>query len=428
MMLSFEKKYEYIQKKLTQKNRITELFVLLAFFILLEPRYFFFVDGINTIFKYGVIIVSLILFFGYLLFEWKKWSKMTLLCILYHGYLCGLTLFTKGDFVEIVQDSLFFCSLCILTEYCLKYNPRFLYTKLLLLLACEMLINVPSIFMENGLYATSFAQTTNYFLGYKNQMINIILPTLMLGYLYVLSQGKGSRILLFCLFIISFITVVHVDSKASTLMVCLMVFPVFCLCNFSNVFNMVTYLAVNIISFVSIVLLQVQKKMGPFIEMIFPGRNTSFSGRDFIWQNTINLIKENPVWGYGVEEYSSLLVRYGMSGGYTFFTLHAHDRFLETMYRGGIVLLIIYVIMLCVSTYYLFKYRKLNASKIVAFSLFVYLVGMITEFYRYSYLFFPMMVIAENILLLQNSIDNDLKAYPLNKRRVLGIWPKRCGI
>ena len=70
-MLSFEKKYEYIQKKLTQKNRITELFVLLAFFILLEPRYFFFVDGINTIFKYGVIIVSLILFFGYLLFEWK---------------------------------------------------------------------------------------------------------------------------------------------------------------------------------------------------------------------------------------------------------------------------------------------------------------------------------------------------------------------
>lgn len=250
----------------------------------------------------------------------------------------------------------------------------------------------------------------------------------MLGYLYVLSQGKGSRILLFCLFIISFITVVHVDSKASTLMVCLMVFPVFCLCNFSNVFNMVTYLAVNIISFVSIVLLQVQKKMGPFIEMIFPGRNTSFSGRDSIWQNTINLIKDNPIWGYGVEEYSSRLVRYGMSGGYTFFTLHAHDRFLETMYRGGIVLLIIYIIMLCVSTYYLFKYRKLNASKIVAFSLFVYLVGMITEFYRYSYLFFPMMVIAENILLLQNSIDNDLKAYPLNKRRVLGIWPKRCGI
>lgn len=423
MTLALEAKYKRIKECVTQKNWITELVCLLFYFILLEPRYFFFVDGLSAIFKYGVIIVSLVLFMGYILIEWKKWSKITLLCILYHGYLCGLTLLKKGDFVEIVQDSLFFCSLCILTEYCLKYNPRFLYTKLLALLACEILINLPTVFMGNGLYATSFADTMNYFLGYKNQMINIILPALMLGYFYVLSQGKGSRILLLGLFLVAFMTVVHVDSKASTLMVALMLLPVFCLCNLTSVFNMASYLIVDVIGFVSIVLLQVQKKHNALIEILFPGRTATFSGRDEIWENTIRLIKENPVWGYGVETYADRTARYGATW-YTFFTLHAHDRFLETMYRGGAVLLIIYIVMLCISAYYLVKHRKLNASKIVALTLFVYLIGMITEFYRYSYLFFPMMVIAENIVLLQNSIDKDLSLYPLEKRRILGIWPK----
>ena len=99
MTLALEAKYKRIKECVTQKNWITELVCLLFYFILLEPRYFFFVDGLSAIFKYGVIIVSLVLFIGYILIEWKKWSKITLLCILYHGYLCGLTLLKKGDFV-----------------------------------------------------------------------------------------------------------------------------------------------------------------------------------------------------------------------------------------------------------------------------------------------------------------------------------------
>lgn len=424
MTLALETKYKRIKEWVTQKNWITELICLLFYFILLEPRYFFFVDGLSAIFKYGVIVVSLFLFISYIFGEWKKWSKLTILCILYHGYLCGLTLLKKGDFVEIVQDSLFFCSLCILTEYCLKYNPRFLYTKLLALLACEILINFPTVFIGNGLYASSFFPTNNFFLGYKNQMINIILPALMLGYLYVLSQGRYSRIILLGLFLISFVTVVHVDSKASILMVALMLFPVSCLCNLTSVFNMASYLIVDVIGFVSIVLLQVQKKFSLLVEMIFSGRTATFSGRDTIWENIIRLIKENPVWGYGVETYADRTARYGLDGWDPSFTLHAHDRFLETMYRGGVVLLFIYIVTLCVSAYYLVKNRKLNVSKIVALTLFVYLIGMITEFYRYSYFFFPMMVIAEHIVLLQNSIDKDLSIYPLEKRRILGIWTK----
>lgn len=421
MRQDLEEKYERMRGLTTQKNWLTETICLLFFFILLEPRYFFFIDGISAFFKYGVIAISIILFGWYVVFEWKKWSKMTFLCILYHAYLCFITLYRKADFVEAVQDSLFFCSLCILVEYCLKYNPKILYTKLLAILAVEVLINFLTVFIDGGLYSTSFS-TVNFFLGYKNQMINIILPTLMLGYFYVLSQGKFSRSLLFILFVVSAITVWYVDSKASTLIVFLMLFPILCLCNFTGLFNMTSYLIVNVIGFVLVVLLQVQKKFNSVIEMIFSGRTATFSGRDTIWNDTISLIKQNPIWGYGVERYADRAAKY--SGLLNFASLHAHDRFLETMYRGGIILLAIYVVMLLLTTYYLTKNRKLDASKILSFTLFVYLIGMITEFYRYSFLFFPMMVIAENIVLLQNSINNDLARNPSQKKRILGLWPK----
>lgn len=420
MLNNFKAIYRKTDDLIKRRNKVNELICFLFFFVLFEPRYFFYVEKVNKVFSIALMAISVVLLIYYVFFEWCKWSKITVLCLVYHAYLCVVTLFRNGDMVNAIQDSLFFCSICILTEYCLKYNPRFLYTKLLFLLSCEVVINLISIVWLKGLYSASYVND-GYFFGNRNQMINVLLPAIMLGYIYALSQKKFSRSILFLLLGISLFSVIYTDSKASSLMTVLMLFPILCLINFSNLFNMATYLCANLLGFFLIVIVRIQEKMEAFIAFVFAGRNATFSGRDVIWNRTIQLISENPFFGYGLEKNADRIAKYADA---TFGSLHAHNRFLETMYRGGIVLTIIYAVMLFIVVFSLTKNRKLDVAKIVSFTLFVYLVGMLTEFYRYSYFFFPMMVIAENIVAFQNSVEKDLESVAEEKRRILGIWPR----
>ena len=89
----------------------------------------------------------------------------------------------------------------------------------------------------------------------------------------------------------------------------------------------------------------------------------------------------------------------------SFAGLHAHNRFLETTYRGGIILLVIYIFILFVAFKSLKRTQKTNCAKVIAIGLFAYLMGMLTEFYRLSYLFFPMMVIAERASVLDYKLN-----------------------
>ena len=58
------------------------------------------------------------------------------------------------------------------------------------------------------------------------------------------------------------------------------------------------------------------------------------------------------------------------------------------------MLLIHYLAILLTTNHYLMKFRKLKGAKIIAFTLFVYLTGMITEFYDFSPMFFGLMTLS----------------------------------
>lgn len=397
------------------KYKITyrEIFYLICFFILLEPRYFFYVPFLNKVFKILICMVSGFLMTLYI-FKYKTHSKTTLLIMLYHFYLCIVTIINNGEITTAILDTCIFVGLSICTERILKYKPSFLYTKLLFMLSIEIFINFLSIIIfPNGLYSTVFFHR-NYFLGYDNQMINIIIPTIAFIFLYLDFQNSWFCWPCFVVSIISIATVLLIWSGASLVIIAIITVLVFTgLINVTRIFNMKNYLLVNLICFISIVILRMQYFFKNIIVNIL-GKNLTFSGRTYIWDRVIHFIVLNPIFGYGIENSTdrsakmALASYYGVSNRLTGFSgLHAHNRFLETTYRGGIILLLIYMSILLIATYYLVKFKDSFCSKILSVVIFAYLTGMLTEYYRFSYMFFPFMVMSENISLLNKLMQSE---------------------
>lgn len=56
--------------------------------------------------------------------------------------------------------------------------------------------------------------------------------------------------------------------------------------------------------------------------------------------------------------------------------------------------LALYLLFIIIPVFVTMKFRKLKGAKIIAFTLFVYLTGMITEFYDFSPMFFGLMTLS----------------------------------
>ena len=175
------------------------------------------------------------------------------------------------------------------------------------------------------------------------------------------------------------------------------------ICDKTKLFNGLNYFLLNIGMFFAIVIFRLQEMLS-FIIVDILGKDLTLTGRTYIWDRAWYYIRKNPIFGYGVESYIYRGAKMRLPDAYPA-GLHAHDRFIETIYRGGIILLVIYIIILLCSIQGISKHRDSVLSKVLALGIFVYMTGMLTEFYKYSYLFFPILLMGE----LSEQIDKNIR-------------------
>ena len=121
----------------------------LAYFVFLEPRYFYYVSGLKSLFRGLIVLSFLVILFVYVFF-WgnSKRSKVTILVILYHIYLVAVTAIRGGSFLEVSLDAINFVGIVILTEYVIRWKPEYLLNELLYLLLTEVFINFLTIILD----------------------------------------------------------------------------------------------------------------------------------------------------------------------------------------------------------------------------------------------------------------------------------------
>jgi O-antigen ligase len=92
------------------------------------------------------------------------------------------------------------------------------------------------------------------------------------------------------------------------------------------------------------------------------GADVSSLGRLQAWLSTIELIKENPFYGYGFNSY--IYLRDQVYGFYFVLVEHSHNTYLRGMLELGLIGFSLYFFFFFAATYYTFRLMKLDTKKI----------------------------------------------------------------
>ena len=143
-------------------------------------------------------------------------------------------------------------------------------------------------------------------------------------------------------------------------------------------------------------LFKIQNLFSSLIVNVFH-RDVTLTGRVYIWDYVIGFIQEQPFLGYGIEDRL-----YRLSKTHFLQSYHAHNQFLEILYKTGIIGSISIILIAFTSFKELYKYKKHDVSKILSVTMFVFLVMMLTEAYSYEYFMYLFVLCYNSKYLIKN--------------------------
>jgi O-antigen ligase len=260
------------------------------------------------------------------------------------------------------------------------------------LLALFVFVNFISILLfPDGFYILHAGfLSTGWFLGYKNSIMTYILPCICVSLLYAhFTAGRitnGTAVIL----AISVYSIIHVWSAVSLVGIFIVVFFITIIYkhNFSAVFNMRNYLIVVTIFFVLVIVLGVQRHFSFFIEQILD-KDLTFTGRTDIWEKAIFYITQFPVIGSGIEYFELIQTKIGESS--------THDMYLEIMYRGGVVALLVFLAIIYAVSKRLNHRKRSEFVNILSCVIFAYLAMVLAESFTTNWFIYGMFVLAYHV-------------------------------
>lgn len=358
---------------------------ILLFLPHFKPAYFDQVPLMDNIFNFARIISAAIILTLY--FIRGKYSKIILLISLLQISLLVSTIINKGDLFKLAISSFSIIVTCMLLEIGILTNVKVLIRAIFFLLGFLIFINFITIILyPNGMYQTLYKD--NYFLGYDNIHITIILPAISIGLLKIKMEQK-QFIMTTLILVTSFISIYLRWSATSVFGVTLfLLFIIFYKLKITKKFGITSYIVINIAIFLLVVILSVQN-IFTYLIVDLLHKDLTFTGRTFIWDKALMYIKDSMIWGNGVENPALTFDRLGV--------FHAHNFYLDLMYRGGVIALTIFIIILFVSGKKFSKFQGNDLGTIISFTIFDFLVIFQVEAYQYMPLFYGIIIMAYHI-------------------------------
>lgn len=394
--------------KLNRRNIGKGLRAYIFFFIALEPAAFQHYGFLDKVFTLAQILMFLVVMYLSFVGQSNKKTlldkRVCLMMIVYYLYFIINTFINHGRTQALTIQAIHFIGFALYLDIVLKNNPKELFRSALNILTIYVAMNcISTIVLRNGLYETTY-YTNNYLLGYDNQNINFILPTMVL----VLLKNecyKKCKIHIIITYALAWITAIRIWSGMTLVVTALMtVVAIFCFRGSNGflvrhlftgkIFNFRNLLVVDLVANVALVYFRLQYYFEYLIVYVLH-KNLTLTSRTIIWDRAIRFIRERPLFGYGRENYAMRAIKFGKRAESPA-GLHAHNRLLETIYGGGFVMLGLFLWIFFYAAGRLNRVKDTTFAKILSFGIFIYLIGMLTEFYDYCLLLWGMLVIAEN--------------------------------
>lgn len=371
-------------------NKIYKLmnsnFILFCiFFVLLKPGSFSEYTAWENVGKVINILRLLVCIWCLVLFFLKriKIDKFISFIVLFYLSLLFSTFYFHQTYVNLIFEFASILSWIILFKSNMINNKKKFLTTLENTFLILLLINfVTIILFPGGFYLNSSGYSSNYFLGYDNNLITYIFPALALS--FTNSYGENGKVGTKTIFLtlISLLSIIFTWSATGVVSMVIMI-GLFLIYSFKKKnFPIKKYIVIALILFVFIVLFRLQNIFGFIIEGWLK-KDLTFTGRTYIWDIYINKIKQSILIGHGIVD-SKYLIQTLNAG-------HAHNYFLQIIYQGGIMAFSMFLGFFLTAVN---KAKICNEKKYVGIVIFAYLISFIFEAYSLTSMFIIVLLIA----------------------------------
>ena len=275
-----------------------------------------------------------------------------------------MTIYRHGDFMGVFGVWVYSLTLVLIFENH-KKQTEVLLQILLVYLEILLLVNaVLIVLFPHGMYRGDYNQYGQmWLLGYKSSLQCYVLPAVFLAliqkaytnsskhlfFILILSHAESliERNAMLLAILVFFDTALYFRLYKKDIITLKTVFVGFAAVIFANIFVVFFTEKLFSISFFQYVLVNLL------------GKNPTLSLRTSNWKAVWGAIKQSPLIGYGYTSDLTRSILYGRE------TAHAHNIFLEMLYEGGIVQVIIYLIFIFTILEKLLKNRHTSIAKVI---------------------------------------------------------------
>lgn len=327
--------------KLIKSNYLMAL-LLIPFFKPVCFQYFTVLQGVEMLFVVWKVLAAAVCFLLLFSYIWinSRLPKLILPVLLFETTIAISTILNQGDMARALIDGVSIVAYIVLLTLGLKYNGRGMMFLLSRILGVLVIVNLISVLCyPQGLPADLYTNSENplYFMVIDNGSALFLVFSIMVFAVHnLLSYGAlkvGGKILIMCALITAFLA----GSATAVLSVALMVIALFFILvsDFSKRQNPIVLFVIYILVFLYLITMQDNIVSEFVLEKIF-NRPANFTGRYYLWESAIQMIREHPWIGYGrsTQDYISAW------GGY----FSSHNYVLETLLQGGAAALAFFVL------------------------------------------------------------------------------------
>ena len=342
----------------------------------------------------------------YIILNFKKINHSLLLMLGFNFILVLSTFLNKGEITESIKHAVTILIICLILVDVIDNNIKrisFIYvirdlTLLFFIINLFMIILYPA-----GIPSITYdSQFPNYLYGNVNSTIKHILPGMCCSSLLDFRKNKKVSFYTFIFIFGIFYQALFIYFTATAVLNCLFILfwiHIFC---FSNKYNIrkVYLISITLIFIIEIMLVS-RLKVVSLISNIF-GKDFTFSGRIYLWDNVINLITKKLFVGYGVIDESLEVYLIGNFYG-------SHNYFLDILFQRGIIGLIFLITIMIYPLLVNFEFEKQKYINLLfGYSISCFILFLTEPIYNKEYLILP--IIFSLIYSIEKSKNINLKS------------------
>lgn len=393
-------------------KKIEKFFLLFSLIVFFEPQLFkeesvFFAAQVDMIYKILKLICAFFICIEYIKCKNFKVSKLVLLTCTIQLVTGVSTIINHGSITRLIGPAITTITMAMICEILIqKEQLIYIFKKINIYFRICFVINVFSIILIDF---TSFRQICSvYFLGIDNRFIFTLLPWILFEGLVSINEENKLNMRWKIVVILSESLLLYKFSVSA--MICIGLYLILFLNIFSNrkmAKHNVLYFTTYIITNILIVFKKSQNIISAIVE--FLGKDITFSGRTYLWDGIIQQFYNYPLIGHGMQSinYDKNFFYISTAPYYLEFckVSHAHNSLMTLLYRGGIISVTFYLIIV----FEAFKQLKNNVenkyTNILLITLGIILIASIFDTMDFAGLYFILAIII-NIKKLNEKKEN----------------------